>query len=284
LLNKNNVLIPIKGIGTKNRPDGPAIKAEKPMKVVFNEAFYPSYVEDAAAVEGRMESIVGVIRDKVMFVDADPAPEKDILAVHSQDHGGRVKRRGLYEIASLAAGGAIQTAMIGLTEPAFGLIRPPGHHASEFVSWGYCYFNNMAIAVTKLKNEGLIDTCLILDIDLHYGDGTVNILGDKDWVEIHNPAGRTRDNYLKDVEKSLLNFQSDIIGISAGFDNHKRDWGGLLETQDYKTIGEMVRDTCRQSGGAYFAILEGGYSKKVLGYNVEALIDGMEQEIGTIEV
>jgi acetoin utilization deacetylase AcuC-like enzyme len=252
------------------------VKMEKPMKVVFSEAFYPCYVEDAAAVEGRMESIVGVIRDKVMFIDADPASEKDILAVHSADHVERVKRIGLYEIASLAAGGAIQTAMISLNEPAFGLIRPPGHHASEFVSWGYCYFNNMAIAVTKLKNEGLIDTCLILDIDLHYGDGTVNILGGKNWVEIHNPAGRTRGNYLKDVENSLINFQADIIGISAGFDNHKRDWGGLLETEDYKTIGQMVRESCLQSDSAYFALLEGGYAKKVLGYNVEALIEGMK--------
>jgi acetoin utilization deacetylase AcuC-like enzyme len=249
---------------------------EKTMKVVFSEAFYPCYVEDAAAVEGRMESIVGIIKDKVIFIDAEPSPEKDILAVHSQDHVERVKRRGLYEIASLAAGGAVQTAMMALSEPAFGLIRPPGHHASEFVSWGYCYFNNMAIAVTKLKNEGLIDTCLILDIDLHYGDGTVNILGDKNWVEIYNPAGRTRENYLEDVEKSLLNFKADIIGISAGFDNHKKDWGGLLETEDYKTIGQMVRETCRKTGSAYFALLEGGYSKKVLGYNVEALIDGME--------
>jgi acetoin utilization deacetylase AcuC-like enzyme len=252
------------------------VKMEKPMKVVFSEAFYPCYVEDAAAVEGRMESIVGVIRDKVMFIEADSASENDILAVHSLEHVERVKRIGLYEIASLAAGGAIQTAMISLGEPAFGLIRPPGHHASEFVSWGYCYFNNMAIAVAKLKNEGLIDTCLILDIDLHYGDGTVNILGDKNWVEIHNPAGRTRGNYLKDVENSLMNFHADMIGISAGFDNHKRDWGGLLETEDYKTIGQMVRDTCRQSGSSYFALLEGGYSKKVLGYNVEALIEGME--------
>jgi acetoin utilization deacetylase AcuC-like enzyme len=252
------------------------VKMEKPMKVVFSEAFYPCYVEDAAAVEGRMESIVGVIRDKVMFIDADPSSEKDILAVHSPDHVERVKRIGLYEIASLAAGGAIQTAMISLNEPAFGLIRPPGHHASEFVSWGYCYFNNMAIAVTKLKNEGLIDTCLILDIDLHYGDGTVNILGGKNWVEIHNPAGRTRGNYLKDVENSLMNFHADIIGISAGFDNHKRDWGGLLETEDYQTIGQMVRQSCRQSDSAYFALLEGGYAKKVLGYNVEALIDGMK--------
>jgi acetoin utilization deacetylase AcuC-like enzyme len=254
------------------------LKMEKIMKVIFSEAFYPSYVEDAAAIEGRMEAIVGVIHDKVIFIEAQPASEKEILAVHSQEQLERVRRLGLYEIAALAAGGAIQTAMIGLNEPAFGLIRPPGHHASEFVSWGYCYFNNMAIAVTKLKNEGLIQSCFILDIDLHYGDGTVNILDSKHWVEIYNPAGRTRENYLEDVRKALMDIQADIIGISAGFDNHKKDWGGLLETEDYKTIGEMIRDTCKRSGCSCFALLEGGYSKKVLGYNVEAFIDGMKNE------
>lgn len=246
------------------------------MKVVFSEAFYPCYVEDAAAVEGRMESIVGVIHDKVVFIEAEPATEEDILAAHDTEQLDRVKRKGLYEISALAAGGAIQTAKIGLTEPAFGLVRPPGHHASQFMSWGYCYFNNMAIALLRLKKDGLIRTGFVLDIDLHYGDGTVHILGDKEWVSIHNPVSRTREGYLDDVARSLKEFDADILGISAGFDNHRRDWGGLLETEDYKTIGTMVRDTCTRAGAAYFAVLEGGYRKKVLGYNVEALLDGME--------
>ena len=247
------------------------------MKVVFSEFFYPCYVDDAAAAEGRMESIVGVIHENVMFFEAEPASEEDILAVHDREQLERVRRKGLYEIASLAAGGAIQTAMIGLKEPAFGLIRPPGHHASSFMSWGYCYFNNMAVAVARLKNDGLIRSCLILDIDLHYGDGTVNILGDEDWVSIHNPVANTREKYIEDVRKALRGFDADILGISAGFDNHRRDWGGLLETQDYRTIGNMVRETCERSGAGYFALLEGGYRKKVLGYNVQALLDGMER-------
>ncbi len=246
------------------------------VKVVFSEAFYPCYVEDAAAVEGRMEAIVGVIHDKVDFIEAQPALEEDISAVHSKEQVERVKRLGLYEIASLAAGGAMQTAMIGLTEPAFGLIRPPGHHASEFVSWGYCYFNNMAVAVTRLKKDRKIRNCFILDIDLHYGDGTVNILEGQPWVEIYNPAGNTRERYVEDVKRALSDIQTDMIGVSAGFDNHKKDWGGLLETEDYKTIGEMIREAGQRHGSSYFAILEGGYSKKVLGYNVEALIDGMK--------
>lgn len=246
------------------------------MKVVFSEAFYPCYVEDAAAVDGRMESIVGVIRDKVVFIEAEPATEEDILAVHDREQLDRVKRKGLFEISALAAGASIQSARIGLTEPAFGLVRPPGHHASRFMSWGYCYFNNMAIALASLKNGGLIRKAFVLDIDLHYGDGTVDILGDEDWVSVKNPVSRTREGYLQDVEKSLKEFDADILGISAGFDNHRRDWGGLLETEDYKTIGTMARETCARSGAGYFAVLEGGYRKKVLGYNVEALLDGLE--------
>jgi acetoin utilization deacetylase AcuC-like enzyme len=234
-------------------------------------------VEDAAAVEGRMESIVDVIADKAVFIEAEPAAEEDILAVHDREQVDRVRRKGLYEISALAAGGAIQAATIGLEEPAFGLIRPPGHHASRFVSWGFCYFNNMAVAMTRLKNDGLIENCMILDIDLHYGDGTVNILGDEDWAVIHNPAANTRENYIEDVARSLLDAKVDIVGISAGFDNHRRDWGGLLETGDYRTIGEMVRHACDRSGAAYFAILEGGYRKKVLGQNVLALMEGMEK-------
>ncbi len=89
----------------------------------------------------------------------------------------RVRREGVYDIAALAAGGAIQTAAIGLTEPCFGLIRPPGHHASAASSWGFCYFNNMAVALEKLYREKKIGTAFILDFDLHFGDGTVNILG-----------------------------------------------------------------------------------------------------------
>ena len=121
------------------------------MKVVFSEFFYPCYVEDAAAVEGRMESIVGVIHENVMFFEAEPASEEDILAVHDREQLERVQRKGLYEIASLAAGGAIQTAMIGLKEPAFGLIRPPGHHASSFISWGFC---NMVRETCECRGAG----------------------------------------------------------------------------------------------------------------------------------
>ena len=66
-----------------------------------------------------------------------------------------------------------------------------------------------------------------------------------------------------------------MIGISAGFDNHVDDWGGVLTTEDYYDMGVMVRKSAGQCGGRYFAILEGGYNHKVLGQNALALIQGM---------
>jgi len=70
----------------------------------------------------------------------------------------------------------------------------------------------------------VISMALVLDIDLHFGDGTVNI---------HNPSERSREQYLYQVGHILSGVEVDLIGISAGFDNHIDDWGGLLETEDY---------------------------------------------------
>ncbi len=245
------------------------------MEVVFSKIFYPSYADNIAADDGRMEAIVRVIKDKVSFIEADYASEADISAVHDQEHVERIKRKDLYAISSLAAGGAIQTAKIGLAEPSFGLIRPPGHHAGTNSSLGYCYFNNMAIAIMKLKNEGLIKNCFILDIDLHYGDGTVDILGDHYWAAVYNPASSNREKYLEDVKRVISGVNVDIIGVSAGFDAHVKDWNGFLETEDYRKIGRWVSEAAGRSGGGCFGILEGGYNKKVLGYNVEAFLEGL---------
>jgi acetoin utilization deacetylase AcuC-like enzyme len=215
------------------------------------------------------------IRGNVSFVDARPASREDIAACHSVNHIEQVTRQGLYDIAALAAGGAIQAAERGLHEPCFALIRPPGHHASENSAWGFCYFSNMAIAISKLKREGKIQKAFILDFDLHFGDGTVNILGHSSYVNILNPSSSDRSVYLKEVER-ILPDDADIIGISAGFDNHLEDWGGVLATDDYREMGRMVREASKRSGGGCFAILEGGYNHRVLGKNAMALIEGME--------
>lgn len=246
------------------------------MKVVFHKDFHHSYTSDPAAATGRIEAVLKVIKDRVEFVQAVPAVEEDIAAVHTKYHIAEVTRERLYDISALAAGGAIQAAEIGLKEPCFALIRPPGHHASANSAWGFCFFSNMAIAMEKLKRENRIKSAMVLDIDLHFGDGTVNTLGSKDYVSILNPGSSSRERYIDEVKNFLDSKQADIIGISAGFDHHKEDWGGLLATSDYTEIGRMVKEAAAKNKGGYFAILEGGYNHRVLGQNVMALIEGME--------
>jgi acetoin utilization deacetylase AcuC-like enzyme len=85
-----------------------------------------------------------------------------------------------------------------------------------------------------------------------------------------------REDYLAEVRDEMENCNADIIGISAGFDNHEDDWGGTLSTEDYRGIGSMVRGAANRNGGGCFAILEGGYNHHVLGYNALALIQGLE--------
>jgi acetoin utilization deacetylase AcuC-like enzyme len=245
------------------------------MKVIFHDDFFDVYTSDPAAEPGRMEAVIDVIKSHVEIVKAEPASEQDLLAVHTKAHVEHVKAMGLYPIGALAAGGAIQAATLGVTEPAFGLIRPPGHHASAGSCWGFCYFNNMAVALEHLKRTKKIKTAYVLDVDLHFGDGTVNILGNKDWVKVYNVNANDREAYMEEVTREMDQCKVDLIGISAGFDNHERDWGGTLKTDDYREIGRRVLEASTRSGGGCFGILEGGYNHSVLGHNVMALIEGL---------
>jgi len=72
----------------------------------------------------------------------------------------------------------------------------------------------------------------------------------------------------------LEGFAAEVIGV-AGFDNHRKDWGGLLATADYQTIGRLVRQAARRNGGGCFGLLEGGYNHDVLGANVKAFLQGL---------
>ena len=247
------------------------------MKVFFHERFHDVYTSDPAAAPGRMAAVVSTLQGRMDFVAAEPAEEGDILAVHEPSHVEEVKGEGLYEIAALAAGGAVQAAESGLYEPCFALIRPPGHHASAGSAWGFCYFNNMAIALDRLYRKGATANAFVLDFDLHFGDGTVNILGGKGYATIFNPSSTDPREYVASVEARLASGSWDIIGVSAGFDNHIADWGGLLATEDYRTLGRLVRQAAIRSKGGCFAVLEGGYNHRVLGENVLAFLEGMDR-------
>lgn len=250
------------------------------MKVIFHPRFYEVYTSDPAASKGRMEAITRELKGEFEFIEPKQASEKDIELVHGKAHIQSVKRNHLiYEIATLSVGGAILASEFAINgEPAFGLIRPPGHHASPHSCWGFCYFNNMAIAIKRLMMDNKIKSALILDFDLHFGDGTANAFsGDKNVYYFH-PEGSTREEFLEDLKRSLwIKAEYEIIGVSAGFDRHEEDWGGLLKTEDYQTIGKLVKEaSLEKCKGRRFGLLEGGYNHSVLGKNVRSFLQGLK--------
>lgn len=247
------------------------------MKVVYHPKYAEVYAGDPAAAPGRMESIVRELEGGFEFVEPEPASEEDVLLVHSEGHLEWVRSLRLYENALLAVGGAILASELAMRgEPAFALIRPPGHHASRDSCWGFCYFNNVAVAVERLRRAGRIRRALIVDFDLHYGDGTANIFsGVKEVAYYHLPSGE-RESQLRALEGFLSSAAGyDLVAVSAGFDRHVEDWGGVLETEDYERIGELIKEFAeRVCGGRRFGVLEGGYNHEVLGRNVRAFLEG----------
>ena len=246
------------------------------MKVVYHERYCEVYTHDPAAESGRIESIREAIKDRYDFISAIPATDENVSSIHSSKHIRLVKsQKTIYEVALLAVGGAIKAGEIAMKgEPAFGLIRPPGHHASRDSSWGFCYFNNLAISVQKLIQYEIIKNVVIVDFDLHFGDGTDNIFRTVNNVKyFHLPFNKSLEA-LNDFLRSEKNY--DIISVSAGFDRHQEDWGGLLSTQDYRIIGEILKENAeKKCEGRVYAVLEGGYNHKVLGSNVRAFLDGL---------
>ncbi|MHA2193591.1 MAG: histone deacetylase family protein [Candidatus Thorarchaeota archaeon] len=257
------------------------------MKIVYHPLMRNSYDGTPAGAPGRMDSAIEILRkhSDYEFVEPPPAADEQVLRAHSPRHLDEVKRDSDYtrhgllsEMAALAAGGAIMTAEIAVEgKPAFGLIRPPGHHASWDSYWGFCYYNNIAVSLLHLKAMGRIETAFILDFDLHTGDGNINILGDDGNFVIHNPRGHGDEAYLADTRRALDSSPNvDIIVASAGFDQYIDDWGNNLSTDAFRIIGEMMYDfAMERCEGRRYGLLEGGYNFEDLGKNVLAFCEGL---------
>jgi acetoin utilization deacetylase AcuC-like enzyme len=232
------------------------------------------------------------------FVKPEPCTRQDLLLVHTPKLIDTIKRGNfvnpetpalpsIYNHARLSAGAAVRAMFIALEEDkAFSLMRPPGHHAGRAKFEGFCYFNNIAIAVVKaLRREAKV---AILDIDVHHGNGTQDIfLGRKNviYVSLHQygnfypgtgkhseanchnfplDSGTDERLYLQKLEVALeiiKKFKPDMIAVSAGFDTFEGDpLAGLkLEVDTYSKISKMIADLNKPR----FAILEGGYSERL---------------------
>lgn len=248
-------------------------------KIVFHKKYFEVYASDPAATQGRLNSAHDLLRTKdYEFIEPEIAQEDDILLVHTKSHFERIasKSSHLLTLSLLAAGGAIcasEMAIDGII--TFGLIRPPGHHASADSCWGFCFFNNIAVAIKKLLNENKIKNALIVDFDLHFGDGTNGIFLNENRVTYHH----------MDSISSLKNFlysitEVDIVGVSAGFDRYINDWGGILTLKDYETIGEILGNFAKNKAkGRLFSVLEGGYNHQELGDCIYSYLTGIEKSM-----
>jgi acetoin utilization deacetylase AcuC-like enzyme len=242
------------------------------------------------------------------FLKPTPASEECLLAVHDADYLFNLKKGlvadadtpaydNIYEFARLSAGGALLASKIS----GFSLMRPPGHHlgrngaALGSLSRGFCYLNNIAIAVKELGKK-----TLILDIDGHHGNGTQEIFqGDEQvvYLSLHQspnypgtgrftegncinfalPADLGGKRYLETLDRALAGLDLDKfeqVAVSCGFDTHMGDLAtlGLVE-QDYFEIGKRVG----KLGKPTFFVLEGGYVGEKVGLDIDALLRGFEE-------
>ena len=121
---------------------------------------HPKYLEDYPTASAECPARIGSILPALEGLPhrtPESASEEDILRVHTRPHYEEIKRFAVYEVAMLSAGGAISAGDIGLTgQPAFAVIRPPGHHASPNDAWGFCFFNNMAVTIERIDRKSVV--------------------------------------------------------------------------------------------------------------------------------
>jgi acetoin utilization deacetylase AcuC-like enzyme len=214
-----------------------------------------------------------------------------------------------FDVASAAAGAvcdAVDKVIAGEERHAFCLIRPPGHHASHDKGRGFCIFNNVALAALMAIDQHDLDRVLIVDWDVHHGDGTQEIFwedGRVGFLSIHRypfypgtgaademgsgaglgtklnvpiPFGTSRTEYLQRFNSGLNSLASRIrpqlIIVSSGFDAHRLDPVGSLglESEDFALMTRSVLDIANTySDGKVVSALEGGYNPGAVAECVE---------------
>ncbi len=213
-----------------------------------------------------------------------------------------------FEVSLLAAGGALAAAdaiLRGEIAHAFAAVRPPGHHALRDVAMGFCLFNNVAVTARYLQRRHGLERILIVDWDVHHGNGTQDAFYEDPSVfffSIHQypfypgtgssaetgvgagvgytlnapmRAGCGDDDYVRVFEETLaprvLAFRPQFILVSAGFDAHAADpLGGMRLTEaGYSRLTEIVRSWAGElCGGRFLSLLEGGYDLQALARSV----------------
>jgi acetoin utilization deacetylase AcuC-like enzyme len=300
--------------------------------------YSPTFLEHAEAGHPespqRLEAVLQVLEDKGLLkrmsaLEPQPAGEAQLLAVHSQkhldkiraahEHGGMMLDADTFlgersrEAAYLAAGAAISAVdavMARQVDAAFALVRPPGHHATRDLAMGFCIFNNVAVAAKHSLARYGLERVLIVDFDVHHGNGTQDIFYDSPQVlyfsthryPFYPGSGHWRDTGIGPGAGTTINvplphsigdkmyarifddllypaaerFQPQIVLVSAGYDAHWSDPLGalmLLTTSGFGYLSRVLSSIAHDfCDGRIVFVLEGGYNLDALGQSVAATV------------
>jgi acetoin utilization deacetylase AcuC-like enzyme len=270
--------------------------------------------------------------NRLARVDARAATEEELLLCHTREYLSTAKRdvesgrpylstgdtditANSWEVAARAAGGvlnAVDAVVSGKARNAFCAVRPPGHHATPNRGMGFCLFNNVAIAARHAQRKHGLARVLIVDWDVHHGNGTQDIFYSDPSVFFFSthqwplypgtgradetgegagrgatmnrpfPAGSGRAEVLGAVQDSLLpaaeRFQPDLVLISAGFDSRAGDPLGRFTLTD-RDFADLTRTAIeiadRYAGGRVVSVLEGGYNPEGLARAAAAHVEAL---------
>jgi acetoin utilization deacetylase AcuC-like enzyme len=285
-------------------------------------------------VAARLVAIIAYLEktgltSQLTLIEPRPATVDEIALVHRRDYikgieekaasgGGwldpdTVMSADSYQAALYAAGGlirAVEAVMSGEVTSAFALVRPPGHHATSGYAKGFCLFNNIAIATRYALDKYKLERILIIDFDVHHGNGTQEAFYDNPrvmYISTHQypfypgtgsldetgggaaegtniniplPAGCGDAEYLKVFEQIIVpaarRFNPQLILVSAGYDNHWADPLAMMEVSvtGFGQMTEIIKGLADELCGGRLALtLEGGYNLDALAASVKATFD-----------
>ena len=274
------------------------------------------------------------LQDQLKRISGQRVTEEDLLVYHTEWYLEHVRKtcdagggdagqgapigRGSYEVAMHAAGGvkaAVDAVMTDQVQQCYALVRPPGHHAMSEKGMGFCVFGNVVAAAHHARSVYGLERVLILDWDVHHGNGTQDIFYDREDVyviSIHEgelypgtgeidevgtgdgdgatmnipmPAGTDDVDYLAAVDgpirAGLEAFDPELLLISAGFDAHRHDPISRvrLTTEAYALLTDRLRTIATDTNAALAFVLEGGYGLDVLADSIAMVhetFDGRE--------
>ena len=198
-----------------------------------------------------------------------------------------------FRVALAAAGAcaaAVDAVLKGPDRNALCLVRPPGHHATPTRSMGFCLFGNVALAAQHARDRHGLSRLLIVDWDVHHGNGFYPGTGAADEmgrgkglgytlnepIRFGTPRKEYRDRFARALEKAAGMIRPELVLVSAGFDAHAKDPIGSLglDVEDFAVLTKQVLGVAKtHAQGRVVSCLEGGYNLNALAESVQAHLE-----------